>query len=72
MFRLFIQNLKVSLLISILIGLSMSSSIKNTTSFFNKELNLTMIGESYSGYEDIDWYYQNKSASIYYSLWQGK
>ncbi len=30
-----------------------------------------MLGESYSGYEDIDWYYQNKSASMYYSLWQG-
>jgi carboxypeptidase C (cathepsin A) len=27
--------------------------------------------QSFTGYEDIDWYFKNKSASIYYSLWQG-
>ncbi len=30
-----------------------------------------MTEQSFTGYEDIDWYFKNKSASIYYSLWQG-
>lgn len=63
--------MKSILIFSVILGLTLCSSLKNTTAFFNKELNATMSGQSYSGYEDIDWYFQNKSASIYYSLWQG-
>lgn len=41
-----------------------TSSI-NTTDFFKLPI------QTYSGYEDVDWYFPKGTASIYYSIWQG-
>jgi len=27
--------------------------------------------QSFSGYEDIDWFYPKSTAQMYYSLWEG-
>jgi len=62
---------KVVICLCLFLGLTMASSLKNTTGFFSKELGSNLTFQTYSGYEDIDWFYENKSSSIYYSLWQG-
>lgn len=42
--------MKAIIILSVLLGLALCSSFKNTTAFFTKELNTTMSGQSYSGY----------------------
>lgn len=53
--------------------LQVSASITNTTGFWNSEFvpPQKLDYESYTGFEDVDWYFPKSSASIYYSLWQG-
>lgn len=63
--------MKSLICLGLLVVVVLSSSLKNTTDFWSKELGYNMSEQAYSGYQDIDWYYKNKSASIYYSLWQG-
>ena len=46
------------------------ASLTETSAFYNKLIGYTLPYKSYSGYEDIDQYFTNKEASIYYSLWQ--
>ena len=47
------------------------TSFTNTTNFFNDKSGRSLFFQSYSGYEDVDWYYPDKSAAVYYALWQG-
>ncbi len=63
--------MKIALYLSLFLAVAVATSLKNTTAFFSKELGSNLTIQTYSGYEDIDWYYPNKTASIYYSLWQG-
>lgn len=42
--------MKAIIIFSVILVLTLSSSLKNTTAFFNKELNTSMSGQSYSGY----------------------
>jgi hypothetical protein len=46
------------------------ASITDTTEFFSRETKTVLYYQTFSGYEDIDWYYPKGSASMYYSLWQ--
>lgn len=49
-----------------------ASTLKNTTDFFRLKVGHDLSFETYSGYEDINWYISNQTASMYYSLWQGQ
>lgn len=57
------------LLISVLIAVGLCSRT-NTTNFFNEKVGHNTTIESWSGYEPIDWYYPESTASMYYSFWK--
>jgi carboxypeptidase C (cathepsin A) len=63
-------SLKSLLLITVTIT-SIACSLTNTTDFYNKEVGSKLSYESFSGYEDINWYFPKGLAAMYYSLWQG-
>lgn len=54
-----------------LVSTAVSSTLTDTTTFWSKAANDTFNFQAYSGYEDIDWYYDKGTAAMYYSLWQG-
>ena len=47
------------------------ASFTNTTAFFDQQVGHDLFYQSFAGYEDVDWYYPDKSAAVYYSLYQG-
>ena len=47
------------------------SSITNTSDFYNKQIGYELFYTSFTGFEDVDWFYPKESAKIYYSLWEG-
>lgn len=57
------------ILIIIALIIPTHTSIVETTEFFSKETKTALYYQTFSGYEDIDWYYPKGSASMYYSLW---
>jgi carboxypeptidase C (cathepsin A) len=66
----YLFNLMKIIIVVLLVFLA-QSSITNTSDFFATETGSRLLGQSYAGYEDVDWYFPKGSASIYYSLWQG-
>lgn len=62
---------KLAIITLALLSSTLQYSFTNTTQFWNDEVGSKLYFESYSGYEDIDWYYPKGSASMYYSFWQG-
>jgi|694.fasta_scaffold101687_4 carboxypeptidase C (cathepsin A) len=60
-----------SLLLIVLAISKISCSLTNTTDFYNKEVGSKLQYETFSGYEDINWYFPKGLAAMYYSLWQG-
>jgi carboxypeptidase C (cathepsin A) len=66
----YLFKLAVVVLIALIIAPA-SSAFTNTTDFFATEVGAKLYYQSFSGYEDIDWYYPKGTASMYYSLWQG-
>jgi carboxypeptidase C (cathepsin A) len=63
----YIKYMKYLLLVAV-VSLA-CASITNTTNFYKTETALPSTFQSYSGFEDIDWYLPN-STSLYYSLYQ--
>lgn len=62
--------MKYLLLVAALLACSLGKPVE-TTPFFNKNLNYTLSFKTYSGYENIDWYFPETTARMYYSFWQG-
>ena len=46
------------------------NSRTNTTDFYSSLLGYNLTYQTWSGYEDIDWYASSSTASVYYSLWE--
>lgn len=66
----YLFSLAIVTLITLLIAPA-HNSFTNTTDFFTSETAQRLYYQTFSGYEDVDWYYPKGSAAIYYSLWQG-
>jgi len=53
-----------------LLALSISKPV-DTTQFFSGKVGYNLTYKTYSGYENVDWYFSESTARMYYSLWQG-
>ena len=61
--------MKTIVLILLLVAIVSSSKV-NTTAFFEQKVGYSLNFETYSGYQNIDWFYPEGSAAMYYSFVQ--
>ncbi len=62
--------MKYLLLGVVLLTLATATKV-NTTDFWNQKVGYKLNFQSFTGYENIDWYFDAGKAAMYYSMWQG-